>query len=150
MTKDVLISIKGLQFEGPQDDRHEQVELIVSGSYYKKNGVHYLIYNEQLEGMPEPTRNMIRISTDRVEMSKQGGFAVSMNFIEGQKNMSSYRTPFGNMMVSVDTSAIHIKETEDSLALEILYQLDMNYEFFAECRVELLACSKEAGAMMFI
>ena len=91
MTKEVLISIKGLQFEGPMNDRHEQVELIVAGSYYFKNGVHYLMYDEQMEGFPEPSRTMIRISPERVEMSKSGGFAVSMIFIEGQKNMSRDR-----------------------------------------------------------
>ncbi|MBR3516704.1 MAG: DUF1934 domain-containing protein [Lachnospiraceae bacterium] len=149
MTKEVLISIKGLQFEGPMDDRHEQVELIVAGSYYCKNGVHYLMYDEQMEGFPEPSRTLIKIAPERVEMSKTGGFAVSMIFIEGQKNMSSYRTPFGNMMMAVDTTGIHIQETEDSLDLEILYHLDMNYEFFAECRVEIKACSKEAGAVLF-
>ena len=53
------------------------------------------------------------------------------------------------MMMSVDTTDIHIDETEDSLDLEILYHLDMNYEFFAECRVQIRACSKEAGAVLF-
>ncbi len=51
--------------------------------------------------------------------------------------------------MAVDTTGIHIQETEDSLDLEILYHLDMNYEFFAECRVEIKACSKEAGAVLF-
>lgn len=36
MTKDVLISISGLQFAGGENS--EPVEVITSGSYYKKNG----------------------------------------------------------------------------------------------------------------
>ena len=40
MTKDVLISISGLQFAGGENS--EPVEVITSGSYYKKNGRHYI------------------------------------------------------------------------------------------------------------
>ena len=41
MTKDVLISISGLQFAGGENS--EPVEVITSGSYYKKNGRHYIV-----------------------------------------------------------------------------------------------------------
>ena len=41
MTKDVLISISGLQFAGGENS--EPVEVITSGSYYKKNGRHYIL-----------------------------------------------------------------------------------------------------------
>ena len=37
MTKDVLLSIKGLQFANEQDT--EPVEVITSGDYYKRNGM---------------------------------------------------------------------------------------------------------------
>ena len=47
MTKDVLISISGLQFAGGENS--EPVEVITSGSYYKKNGRHYILYDEVAE-----------------------------------------------------------------------------------------------------
>ena len=44
MTKEVLVTISGLQFS--PETESESVELITSGSYYKKNGKHYIIYDE--------------------------------------------------------------------------------------------------------
>ena len=45
MTKDVLISISGLQFAGGENS--EPVEMITSGSYYKKNGIVILLISVQ-------------------------------------------------------------------------------------------------------
>ena len=51
MTKEVLVTISGLQFS--PETENESVELITSGSYYKKNGKHYIIYDEVNEGFSE-------------------------------------------------------------------------------------------------
>ncbi|MCR5249981.1 MAG: DUF1934 domain-containing protein [Lachnospiraceae bacterium] len=149
MTKDILISICGLQFETSAEDINEQMELIVAGQYYDKNGTRYLVYDEQTEGIADRIRTMIKVNDDRVEISKTGGMAATMIFEEGRKNLSTYRTPYGNLMVGIDTTEIRMEEDEDSLSIEVFYHLDLNYEFFANARVKIRACSKEAGATMF-
>ena len=149
MTKDILISIRGLQFEGPMEDKHEQIELIVPGQYYEKDGTKYLIFEEEIEGVPDTIRTMIKVRKERVELSKNGAMAVAMNFEEGQKNLSTYRTPFGSLMVGIDTTEIRMKESEDSMDIEVFYHLDLNYEYFADARVRIRACSREAGAAFF-
>ena len=135
MTREVLISIKGLQFEGPAEEHHEPVELMVGGSYSFEVGVHHLLYEEEMEGMPGKICSRITATPERVQLSKEGGMAVSMVFEQGQKNLSSYRTPFGNLMIAIDTTDIRIREHEDGLDIEVFYHLDMNYEYFADCRV---------------
>ena len=60
MTKEVLVTISGLQFS--PETESESVELITSGSYYKKNGKHYIIYDEVNEGFSETTRNIIKLN----------------------------------------------------------------------------------------
>ena len=150
MTKDILISIKGLQFEGPADNKHqENVELIVPGTYYEKNGTRYLVYEEEMDGVPEKIRTMLKLRPERVELSKSGAMAVSMVFEKGEKNLSRYNTPFGGLMVGIDTTDIKIIENDDDMNLEIYYHLDLNYEYFADCRVVVRACSREMGAAMF-
>ena len=44
MTKDVLITIKGLQSLGEAADT-EEVELVAKGDYYFKNGHHYIFFD---------------------------------------------------------------------------------------------------------
>ena len=43
MTKDVLLSISGLQFAAQDEEDVEPVEVITAGDYYKKNGKHYIL-----------------------------------------------------------------------------------------------------------
>ncbi len=51
MTKDVLLSISGLQFAAKEEEDVEPVEVITAGGYYKKNGKHYIMYDEVMEGL---------------------------------------------------------------------------------------------------
>ena len=43
MTKDVMISIRGIQFDNGQDG--EKIESIQMGEYYNKNNTHYILFD---------------------------------------------------------------------------------------------------------
>ena len=58
MTKDVLIAIRGMQFEGAEDP--ESIEVIQKGQYYQRNGSHYLVYEEPVEGTNDVILNRIK------------------------------------------------------------------------------------------
>ena len=42
MTKEVLVTISGLQFAEDRENE-EAVEIITAGDYYKRNGKHYIV-----------------------------------------------------------------------------------------------------------
>ena len=48
MTKEVMLSIRGLQFE--LGAGNEEIETIQWGQYFKKNDTHYVVYEELMEG----------------------------------------------------------------------------------------------------
>ena len=53
MTKDVLVSISGLHQDAISDlpdEENEPIEVVTPASYYCKNGKHYVIYDELMEG----------------------------------------------------------------------------------------------------
>ena len=59
MTKDVMISISGLQYiVGAGEEEPVPVEVVMGGQYYKKNGQHYLIYDETVDGFEGTTHNL--------------------------------------------------------------------------------------------
>ena len=58
MTKDVWISLRGLQFSG--DESADNIESSVPGMYYEKNGKHYVIYEEVIEGLQKPVMNKLK------------------------------------------------------------------------------------------
>lgn len=50
MTREVLIRISGLQMMASEDEA-DDVEMITTGDYFRKNGKHYIIYDEVMDGL---------------------------------------------------------------------------------------------------
>lgn len=146
MTKDVLISIKGLQFEGDLDA--EKVETITRGEYYKKNDGHYIIYDELTEGFDEVTKSIIHIKDHELNITKRGLVNVHMVFEENKKNMTSYTTPYGNILIGIDANKVELKESEEHMKLDVSYALELNHEHFADCKIEMNIRPKERGGML--
>ncbi len=141
MTKEVIISINGLQFaDGEQDG----IEVITAGNYYEKNDKIYIIYNEVLEDTGEVIKNTIKISSNSVEMIKKGSTNVHMVFEKNQKNITYYYTPYGEILVGITATSIECNRTQDMLKLKLEYSLEINYEHMSDCEIRLKVSSKES------
>lgn len=146
MTKDILISIKGLQFESGSD---EAVEMIAPGEYFFRNGKHYVIYEEVAEshdGEHDISKNTVKISKDQVEIMKKGGSNVHMVFEENQKNLTYYTTPFGQLLISIFTNHINIKEKEEVIEITLRYDLEINQSFVSDCEITIFIMAKNSQA----
>ncbi|WP_310603054.1 DUF1934 domain-containing protein [Anaerosporobacter sp.] len=141
MTKDVLVTIAGLQFEV---DSEEPIEVITAGQYFCKNEKHYILYEEILEDMKAVCKNRIKISSDMVEILKTGASNVHMVFEVGKKNLTYYNTPFGNLLIGIDTTKIVCNESEDVIELNIEYGLEVNYSHVSECSITVKAATKKS------
>lgn len=141
MTKDVLIAIKGLHFEGNMDE--DKIETITRGEYYKRNDSHYIIYDEVTEGFSEPTKNIFKINNKELNLTKKGLVNVQMTFEEKKKNLTNYATPYGNIIVGIDTKKIGVEEETDRMLVNVDYALEVNYEYLADCQIVMDIRSKE-------
>ena len=135
MTKDILLSLKGLQMEYAEDS--DAVETITPASYYRKGGSHYIVYDEMTEGVTETSRNIIRFQDSYLEVFKRGLINVRMVFEKSKKNITSYQTPFGNILIGVDTESVQINEKENQISVLVDYTLEANYQYLADCRIEM-------------
>lgn len=142
MTKDVLVKISGLQFAGEEDS--DSVEVITSGTYYKKNGKHYVLYEEVMEDSTDVTKNVIKIGEDFMEVTRKGPVTAHMVFEKDKKNISYYNTPFGNLLIGIDAREIRIHESEQDIHVKVKYGLEINYEHVADCHITVDVKSKEA------
>lgn len=142
MTKDVLVTIAGLQFE---IDSEEPIEVITAGQYFCKNEKHYVLYDEILDEMNEICKNKIKISSDTVEILKTGGSNAHMVFEVGKKNLTYYNTPFGNLLIGIDTTKIECKESEEAIELNIEYGLEVNYEHVSDCGISVKVAPKKTA-----
>lgn len=141
MTRDVLIRISGLQVLDSETDA-DDVEMITTGDYFHKNGKHYIIYDEVMDGFAGNIRNTVKISPDSMDIIKQGVANAHMVFEQDKKKTTRYATPMGDMMVEVSTNRILVDEQEDSLKVSVEYSLGINYEHISQCNITMDVCSK--------
>ena len=83
MTKEVLLSLQGLQFDTSAEDG-DKIETITPAEYYKRNGSHYVIFDEAVEGFLENTKNIIKFKENSLELTKKGLINVHMIFEENK------------------------------------------------------------------
>ncbi len=135
MTEEVLVSIRGFQFGG--DNGEDSVEVVTNGKYKKKGNKSYLRY-EQYEDGEEAVKELLTFEEGSVSLTRRGGSQLHMTFITGKKTLTSYGTPFGEIVIGVDTKTIHIEESEEEVKLVVNYMLDMNYEYLTDCELTVI------------
>ena len=145
MTKEVLITIQGLQFdaEAQNDEELDKIESIYPGEYYVRNGSHFILYDELMEGENAPIKNVIKLREKEFTLTKKGIINTQMVFTESKKNMTSYVTPFGNIMIALDTEKIIVEETEEELKIHIDYGLEANYQYIADCHITVMVSARK-------
>ena len=150
MTKDVLVSISGKHIDimnEPLEGREsgdDAIEVVTPANYYCRNGKHYIIYDEVLEGMAGTIKNKIKITgEDSVEIMKSGLSSSHMIFEKNKKNLTYYRTPYGQMLVGINTRNMEISVEDDNIDVLVDYELDVNHEPLADCKIKMNIMSKE-------
>ena len=102
MEKPVIISIRGVQSLEPGEE--DVMELVTQGVLRQEEGEGFsLSYLEsELTGL-EGTTTTFRIAPDRITLRREGTLNSEMIFQEGQKHVSLYETPYGGLMLGVNT-----------------------------------------------
>lgn len=136
MTKDVLLSLRGLQFDTASAEG-DTIETITPAEYYKRNNSHYVIYEEATEGFKERTQNVLKFKDHMLDLTKKGLVNVHMVFEEKKKNMTNYSTPYGNILIGIDARSVNLSEEEERIVVDVDYALEVNYEHFADCNIKI-------------
>lgn len=157
MTKDVLLSISGLQYiqseplkQEKDQEQNQPIEIITPATYYYKNGKHYVLYDEIAEGEQETTKNTLQFCEDYLSVTKRGNANVHMVIEKEKKNVTYYYTPVGNIHISLDGETVTVEEKENMIQLHANYGLDINYERVADCHINIQVQSKEAGEFTLV
>lgn len=140
MTKNVLITVQGMQINLNGSDN---VEVTTVGTYYYKNGKHYIYYEEILDCTEPPIKNWIKIYDQKVEVCKRGASNVQMFFETGKKSTSLYKTPFGTIEIGICAQEIEFHETEEKMKLELRYDLKMNGEYVGDSFIYMTVEAKQ-------
>ncbi len=143
MTKEVLVAIRGLQFDASEEETN--IETVNVAEYYEKGNSRYVVYEELEEGTAESTKNIIKFKDNVMELTKKGFINVHMVFEENRKNMTNYATPFGDILIGIDSKKVSMTEEEKHIRMNVDYALEVNYEHLADCKITVDIRPKESG-----
>lgn len=147
MTKDVLVSVSGLQTAVNDMESYDEgpIEIVSAGTYFFKDGKHYIFYEEMAEGISGVTKTQIRINgKDSLEVRKKGLSNVNMVFEKNKNNRCFYQTPFGQLNLGIFTTEIVVDESEDNINIRAEYAMDVNYEPLADCTIRINVKPRDA------
>lgn len=142
MKQRVQLSITGLQTGADLSDSQQTVN---KADYFQKENVHYLFYEEPQEGTRELQKCRIRFSPGKLEVTRQGMLSSHMIFEEHKKHMTQYRTPFGTLLLGIETRSVELLEEESHMTVRVEYALEMNGGHMSDSRIELRIEPEESG-----
>ena len=141
MTKDVLVTISGLHYDDnimESAEENEAIEVITPATYYFKNGKHYVLYDEVVEGIPGTIKNRIKIQEGQMlEITKSGITNSQMVFEKDKINVTQYATPYGEITVGTYTRDLRVDVSEGNIDVYVSYSLDVEREKLAECDIRM-------------
>ena len=141
MTKDVILTISGLHDTDGEADA--PIETMTPAQYYMKNGKHYIVYDEILEGLEGSLKSTIKFTEKQVELIRNGAASARMLFQPGQEHMVIYQTPMGPLSISLYTEDMEISVEEEKISLRIDYSLKTEDVVVSESTVNISICPKE-------
>lgn len=134
MRNNAAILMRTVQTVDGEDD---VIELQTCGKFAERDGKYFISYEEtELTGF-EDTVTTIKISDNRVKMSRSGKYNMSMTYETGEKNLCYYETAYGSIAVAVDTKEIINGLTPTGGKILIDYILDADNTTFAHNRLEI-------------
>lgn len=114
-SKKVLVVLTTSQkVDGQYDTDHMET---AGDLYFKEDSVH-LIYNEA------NTKTHIRISGQTVHVHRLGELSGDLWFVEGDERDTRYETPYGRMVLTIDTHKLNWDPQK--LRLQIRYNILSN------------------------
>lgn len=130
MKKDVLIEIKGIYH---QEDDSDQVELLTTGSYYKKNGDYYIAYDESEATGFAGTHTVLKVEDgSRVTLIRTGDTKSQLIIERGVRHQCHYDTGYGMMTIGVSGDRVNCALDDNGGHLEFSYSLDINTTLASE------------------
>ena len=124
----VVVRVRGSQ----RDDSGEEntIESMALGRHSVKNGKHYVLYEDAMLDEKAKTSTVLKFSNEEVVILRKGGVHQKMRFREGAETSSMYRTPYGDLKLSVRTNRLRVSlglmeggiEAEYDIAIDGRYQ----------------------------
>lgn len=136
---EVEIKIAGFHLA---EDNNDNIEFVTAGTYYAKDGKHYILYEETAEG-GEKSKTILKIGRDTIELIKRGYGASHIIFTEGRIYKTFLRTIAGNLEIETETTNLSSVVEKNCINAHVEYSLQINQVKTADCKISIQVNAKE-------
>ncbi len=106
------------------DGDNDAIELETTGRFAFRGGKYYIVYDESPATGFSDTTTTIKAAPKNVTVMRHGKASMKMEYIEGERRLCMYPTPYGNIAVEVQTTKIDFDLNEGGGTLKVDYLLD--------------------------
>lgn len=133
MKQTAWIKIKGVQCADGEED---VTELYTQGSFYRKNGIYYIAYDESETTGFAGCRTVLKIvGEQKVSMLRSGSSQANLVIQTGKRNIGYYAMPEGELMIGVSAKRIESALSDQGGELFFEYALDINSSHISDNRI---------------
>ncbi len=145
MTKEVIISMTGVHdITGELGDDLEPVETTYFGKYFKKDGDHYLFYEEAADGENRITNSRITFNDTAMYFRKRGSLNSDFYLEKGKKTLATYSNALGVLDIDVMAAGFSLTEKEDAIDYRVNYALNAFENTQIDCQVQIKIRPRQA------
>lgn len=113
----------------------EEMKVSTFGTHFLINGRHFVKYNEETED-GRGNKVLLKFDGNLFEMTKSGEVTSKLSFVAGLKTEGFYKTVYGIFSIETKTKKLDVEIGENAISINLEYELAIDGEFVAECRVE--------------
>ena len=132
MNRKVLLTISGVYTEAANP-----LKTVTEAEYFQRNGTHYVLYQEVMEGFSGATKNRIKFRDHILEIQRQGSLCTHMILEEQKRHRTLYQTPYGQLQLETVTRQVRIEEEKDCLSVQADYTLEAEGRPLSACRIQI-------------
>ncbi len=136
MNETVNVTVTGIQGGSGMDS--VPVSMQTQARYYERNGSTYLLYDEVLDGFKDPFHTMIKFKDGSLEMTRKGVIEMRMLYEEGKQFATSYATPYGNLLMEINTRTVRVERAEKRIKVSVFYSMDMGDMPMEDCSLHIV------------
>ena len=120
------------------DGQTDSSELFSRGEYRSHDGCYYIDYDEsEATGFEGSHVQLCVKGSDVVTMTRTGRAFSSLVFERGQRHFCHYGTEYGDCMIGITTSSLHVQAEEDRRRNSGKYSIDVNAGLMLENEIKI-------------
>ena len=137
----VIVTVIGRQKDAAGEEN--SIKMVAQGKHYCRNGMNYVLYEDTSLSGEQGTSTLLKIADDSLTLLRQGAVVQEQYFAKAEESASVYKTPYGELNLSIKTKDIDIVYGSISGNISINYDLSINGQWQSSNTLQIDICADQ-------